>query len=169
MKLSTLEVIFSALNHDQVKYLVAGGLAVNAHGYQRMTADLDMVIQLNKNNIKTAMNCLATLGYSPIIPVTSDDFANAEKRQYWIESKNMQVLSLQSISHPETTVDLFVTEPFNFDVEYEQSTVAQLSPLLSFRIISINTLIDMKKQANRAKDIDDIEHLQIILSEQNGD
>jgi len=167
MKLSTLEKIFHSLNLARVKYLVAGGLAVNAHGYQRMTSDLDMVIQLNAKNIKNAMNCLAQLGYQPIVPVTSDDFANEEKRKDWIKHKNMQVLSLQSTHHPETTVDLFVTEPFNFDVEYQQSTLAQLSEHLSFRIISINTLIEMKTEANRAKDIDDIDHLKIILNEQH--
>ena len=41
MKLRTLEAIFTALNDGGVRFLVAGGVAVNAHGYQRMTQDLE--------------------------------------------------------------------------------------------------------------------------------
>jgi hypothetical protein len=162
MKLSTLETIFSTLNQANVKYLVAGGLAVNIHGYQRMTADLDIVIQLNTHNITAAMTSLKALGYSPIIPVNIDDFANSDTRKTWIKTKNMQVLSLQSQQHNETTIDIFVTEPFNFDTEYNTSVSAELTPYISFNLVSIATLIKMKQQAGRAKDLDDIEHLKII-------
>lgn len=34
-----------------MKYLVAGGLAVNAHGYLRFTKDVDFVVQLVPDNI----------------------------------------------------------------------------------------------------------------------
>lgn len=54
MKLSTLETVFHSLNNAGARYLVAGGVAVNIHGYQRMTVDLDLVIQLNSDNIKKA-------------------------------------------------------------------------------------------------------------------
>lgn len=37
MTLDSLEQIFSALNGAGVRHLVAGGLAVNAHGYTRAT------------------------------------------------------------------------------------------------------------------------------------
>lgn len=52
MKLSTLEIIFDKLNSAHVRYLVAGGIAVNVHGYTRMTADLGLVIQMDTDNIK---------------------------------------------------------------------------------------------------------------------
>lgn len=42
MRLETLEAVFMALNEADVRYLVAGGVAVNAYGYQRMTQDLDL-------------------------------------------------------------------------------------------------------------------------------
>ncbi len=37
------------------------------------------------------------------------------------------------------------------------------APGLSVRFVSIETLISMKRSAGRAKDLDDIEHLQIVL------
>ena len=168
MKLSTLETVFNTLNQANIKYLVAGGIAVNIHGYQRLTADLDLVIQLDADNIKNAMNSLNQLGYSPLIPINANDFADPSKRKNWIETKNMQVLSLQSPQHPETTIDIFVDEPFDFDLEYKSSTCGELTPNIRFNIVNIPTLIKMKQQAGRAKDLDDIEHLKIIL-ENNDD
>ncbi len=167
MKLSTLEIVFNALNQAKVRYLVAGGIAVNIHGYQRMTADLDLVIQLDTNNIKNAMSSLDQLGYQPLIPINTNDFTDPEKRKNWIETKNMQVLSLQSQQFPETTIDIFVTEPFNFNNEYETAEIAELTPDISFNVISIPTLIKMKQKAGRARDLDDIQHLQLILDEEN--
>ncbi len=163
MKLNTLEVVFSTLNNAHVKYIVAGGIAVNIHGYQRMTADLDLVIQLDKENIKCAMKSLQQLGYFPLIPVNADDFSDPAKRSSWIKTKNMQVLSLQSQQHPETTIDIFVTEPFDFELEYNASNVAELTQDINFKIVTIQTLINMKQVAGRAKDLDDIEHLKLIL------
>lgn len=165
MKLSTLETVFNALNNAKVRYLVAGGIAVNIHGYQRMTSDLDIVIQLDSANIKSAMNSLKQLGYLPLIPVDANDFANPINRQIWITTKNMQVLSLQSQQHPETTIDIFVNEPFDFDLEYKTSTIAELTNDISFNIVNIPALIKMKQLAGRAKDLDDIEHLKIVLEE----
>lgn len=167
MKLESLEKIFQSLNRADVRYLIAGGVAVNIHGYQRMTADLDLVINLDANNIKKTLAALNQLGYSPIIPVTANDFANAKIRNDWIHNKNMQVLSLQSNQHSDTTIDIFVTEPFDFKLEYESSLVAELLADLAIRVVSIPTLIKMKTVAGRSRDLDDIKHLEMITNEQN--
>jgi hypothetical protein len=166
MKFATLELIFSALNHASVRYLVAGGLAVNAHGYQRLTADLDMVIQLDRANILAAFEALSELGYRPIVPVTSEQFSKPEQRRQWIEQKGMQVLNLSSNAHLDTTVDVFVAEPFDFDREYAVALRAEIAPEIEVRFVSVPTLISMKDAAGRPRDRDDIEHLRWILEEQ---
>src|SRR5665811_2033146 len=51
MKLSTLEIILQELDSAGVRYLVAGGVATNAYGYQRLTQDLDLVIGMHRANI----------------------------------------------------------------------------------------------------------------------
>ncbi len=58
MKLASTECIFKALDEAGVIYLVAGGLAVNVHGYVRYTKDLDFVLQLSTGNIKKAAGFL---------------------------------------------------------------------------------------------------------------
>ena len=65
MKLATFDAIVAALDGSGVRYLVAGGLAVNAHGYLRMTNDVDLVVQLERANIKLAFDALASIGYRP--------------------------------------------------------------------------------------------------------
>ena len=52
MRLTSFEAIVRELSDAGVRYLIAGWLAVNAHGYLRFTKDADFVIQL----IRTTSN-----------------------------------------------------------------------------------------------------------------
>lgn len=169
MKLSSLEAIVGALNDGSVRYLVAGGLAVNAHGYIRFTQDVDLVISLDPANILRAFDMLGTLGYKPSVPITAGQFANAELRREWIRDKFMRVLNFYSDRHRETTVDVFVDEPFDFEREYPVAMQGDLAPGLSVRFVSLPTLIAMKAEANRPRDLDDLQHLRWILEEQKSD
>ncbi|HID49929.1 MAG TPA: hypothetical protein EYP40_10030 [Chromatiales bacterium] len=166
MKLASLEAIFRALNDAGVRYLVVGGLAVNAHGYQRLTNDLDLVIQLQHDNILSAFRALSELGYKTSVPVTAEQFSSAENREKWRAEKNMQVLCLVSTQHPETPLDIFITEPFEFDREYDAAMRGGLAKGLEVRFVTIPTLIAMKESAGRQRDRDDVQHLRWILEEQ---
>ena len=165
MKLDAFEEIARALRDARVRYLVAGGLAVNAHGYLRLTYDVDLVIQLKPRNILPAFSALARLGFQPSVPVTAEQFASAAQRASWIREKHMQVLNFRSDRHRPLTVDVFVREPFDFDREYRAALRGKLAPGLMVRFVSIATLIRMKKLANRPRDLDDIEHLRMIVKE----
>ena len=39
MEVRSIEAIIAALDSAKVEYLIVGGLAVNAHGYERLTRD----------------------------------------------------------------------------------------------------------------------------------
>jgi hypothetical protein len=43
MELRSIEAVVGALNAAEVRYLIVGGLAVNAHSYLRATRGLDLV------------------------------------------------------------------------------------------------------------------------------
>ncbi len=163
MKLASAEAIFQALNNAGVRYLVAGGLAVNAHGYLRFTKDVDFILQLVPDNIIKAFSALAALGYKPNVPVTAEQFADSAQRQRWIQEKGMQVLQLWSDAHKETPIDIFVDEPFSFDQEYSHSLVKPLYGNIEVRFVSIRTLIQMKENTGREQDRIDIEHLRMKL------
>jgi hypothetical protein len=52
---------------------------------------------------------------------------------------------------PETQIDLFVSEPFEFDSEYDAALVGELQPGLEVRFVRIETLVRMKEAAGREK------------------
>lgn len=164
MKLASFEAVVMALEKAGVRYLVAGGLAVNAHGYLRFTKDVDFVVQLAPDNIERAFAALRTLGYRPLVPITAAQFADAVLRESWIREKGMQVLQFWSDAHRETPLDLFVREPFVFDEEYRHSLVKPLGPV-AVRFVSITALIRMKEEAGRPQDRIDIEYLRKRLQD----
>ena len=169
MKLGSVAAILRALNAAEVRVLVVGGLAVNAHGFLRFTKDADFVIELVPENIGRTFDALATLGYRPLVPITAAQFANPELRQQWITEKEMKVLQFASDLHRQTPVDLFVIEPFDFAEEYKECVVATLEipgeePTIA-RYVAIPTLIKMKAEVARTQDLEDIKHLRWIEEE----
>ena len=117
MEVRSIEIMVKALNAAQVEYLIVGGLAVGAHGYDRLTVDVDLVIGLQPGNITLGLRTLQAAGWRMSIPVTVEDFANPKLRESWRKEKDMIVLKLWSDVHPRTPIDVFVYEPFNFKKE----------------------------------------------------
>jgi hypothetical protein len=159
VKLDSFEAIARALDDAGVRYLIAGGLAVNAHGYLRYTKDIDLVLALDEANVRAGVAALTGLGYCPSVPVAAGQLADPAERKRWIEEKNMQVFQLWSDAHRETPIDIFIEEPFPFDAEYERALVKPLFGEVEVRFVSVPTLIRLKQAAGREQDRIDIEHL----------
>src|SRR5208283_4999949 len=136
MEVRSVEAIVKALNRARVKYLIVGGLAVVAHGYERLTKDVDLVIGLERENIIRGLRVLMKIGYRMSIPVTPEDFADKKKRTGWRKSKNMIVLKLWSDIHHRTPVDVFVYEPFDFAKEYAASTREKVMANIKAPVVS---------------------------------
>jgi len=165
MQLEAFRRTVAALNQADVRFILVGGMAVVAHGYGRMTIDMDLVIQLTPDNIVRTFDALGSLRYAPRTPVTAKQFADPKLRDGWARDKGMVVLSFFSDQFPRMPVDVFVQAPFAFDLAYEKASVEQVEPNQSFRFADIATLIQMKERTGREKDLDDVQHLRII---QNG-
>jgi hypothetical protein len=159
MELRSVAAIAQALKAENIRYIVVGGLAVNAHGYERFTHDIDLVIGLEPDNIQRALHALIGMGYRPSIPVSPEDFANAENRMKWHEEKSMLVLKMCSDDHRRTPIDIFIREPFDFSEEWGKVTFYQISDDIEMPIISYESLIRMKQEAGREKDLLDISAL----------
>ena len=167
MKLSSFDAIVQALNAAGVRYLVVGGLAVNAHGYLRFTKDVDLVVRLATADILGAFRALAGIDYQPSVPITAAQFADPTLRESWRRDKGMLVLKFWSDRHRETPIDVFVYEPFDFDVEYARAMTAADADDPPARFASIPALIAMKTAAARPVDLIDIEKLRQIADLQN--
>lgn len=160
MEVRSVEAIVSALNKAEAKYLIVGGLAVNAHGFVRLTRDVDIVLQLDPANVSRGLSALFNIGYQMSIPARLQDFANPETREEWRQSKGMITLKLWSDEHQRTPIDIFVYEPFDFAKEFATAMTVELYPSLVAHVVSLETLLKMKRDAGRPQDLIDIEELQ---------
>lgn len=158
MKLVDVEAILRALNDAQARYLIVGGLAVVAHGYVRYTADLDIVLNLERENVLRGMKALGAIGYQPLVPVDAEQFANEQMRKTWHEQKGMLVFQMVDLNRPETRLDLFVTEPFDFEQEFAAAKWEDVAGVAA-PVLRVETLIAMKKQVGRGQDLVDVEQL----------
>lgn len=166
MELTALQTIAQNLHEHDVRYLVAGGTAVVAHGYGRMTFDIDIVLKLEPHNVLRAFEALAKAGYRPRVPVTAEQFADGSLRQEWISQKGMVVLNMWSDVFRDTPIALFVTEPFDFDKVEREALVETLEDDVPIRFVSVPFLIAMKRAAGREKDLDDIRHLEMLADDE---
>ncbi len=159
MEVRSIEAIFRALNSAGVRYLIVGGLAVNAHGYQRATQDVDLVIGLEFENIVKALRALQNIDYHMSIPVSPEEFADPQRREEWRAEKNMVVLKLWSDTHRRTPIDVFIYEPFDFASEYARAQWEAVSPDDKAPVLSYDKLLAMKAEAGRPRDLVDIDEL----------
>lgn len=162
MEVRSIEAIVRALNDAQVQYLIVGGLAVNAHGYVRLTRDVDLVLGLEPENARRGLAALLAMGYQLAIPVHLEDFTDPAIREGWRREKNMIVLKLWSDEHQRTPVDIFVYEPFEFGGEARRAGNLEICPGVSAKVVTLKTLLEMKRAAGRPQDLIDIEELQRI-------
>jgi hypothetical protein len=159
--MSVFEPVVAALERSGSRYVVVGGVATVLHGYARLTADIDIVVDPEREATLRAIRALAELGMQPRAPVAMEDFADPAIRRQWFDDKGMRVFTLIDPHNPLRVVDLFVESPIQFDLLYERSETVQLT-VTQVRIASIEDLIQMKRLANRPDDQRDIAALQAI-------
>ena len=159
MEVRSLETIVKALNAAKVEYLIVGGLAVNAHGFVRLTRDVDIVLGLVPANAERGLNALLQAGWQLAIPEKPSAFADAATRERWRNEKNMIVLKLWSDQHRRTPIDIFVYEPFDFAGEWTRAERLEICPGVLAPVVSLAALLDMKRAAGRPQDLEDIKEL----------
>ncbi len=166
MERRSLAALARALESAQVRHLIVGGMAVVAHGYVRLTVDVDLVLDPEPSALQRAMEALGGLGYRPRAPVALMDFADADKRRAWSSEKGLTVFSLFSAEHKATEIDLFLECPFDFEKEYPAALRQELDTGESLWFVSRAELIRMKRAAGRPRDLQDIERLETLAEEQ---
>lgn len=165
MERSSLESIVRGLNDAGARYLLVGGLAVAAHGYLRFTADVDVVLDMEGENLRKALGVFRGLGYVPRAPVPIEDFADEAKRRSWVEEKNLKVFSLHSLEHRATEIDVFVESPFDFAAAYPDALMEPIADGTVARFVDYARLVELKKRAGRPRDLDDLARLRELRGE----
>lgn len=159
--------LLAYLDRSGVRFVVVGGVAVLIQGYPRMTADIDLVIDLDAHNVRRAIEALTARGLRPVLPVNAADFADESTRREWIEQRNLQVFSMRDERNPLLIVDLFAQEPIPFEELWSHADQVRVGGR-SIRVASIEHLIRMKRDAARPQDMVDIAHLETIAKKRHG-
>jgi hypothetical protein len=129
------------------------------HGHARLTADLDLVVDLAP---QPAADALTAIGFRPRLPVDASGFADRSVRERWVTERGMTVFSMWDPDDPLRSVDLFVEQPIDFEELWERSVVVDIEGT-PVRVASIVDLIRLKRIADRPMDREDIaalEHIQ---------
>ena len=155
------ERILKGLQQYKVRYLIVGGLAVNLHGYDRITADLDIILSMTDTNIKKFVIVAKKLNMKPRIPVPIEDFAVKSLRREWIKEKNMKAFLISNPENAAEHLDVIIEHPINFTKAYRRRIKINAGNL-RMPLIGIDDLIRMKTFAGRQKDLIDIEALKRI-------
>ncbi len=113
------------------------------------------------------MQSLAGLGLRPKAPVDPAEFADARIRESWLHDKGMQVFSLFHPGNPLLSVDVFTHHPIEFNGLHDRSETCNVGGV-PVRVASIQDLIFLKRLADRPRDRDDIEKLEIIARLKGG-
>jgi hypothetical protein len=155
------KTIFDSLNRERVKYMLAGGVAVNLYGVERATADIDIVVLLEENNLLKFVSAVESLCLKPKMPIKLEDFVDPKKRQKWITTKGMKVFSLYDPRNPFFLIDVFTEFSFDFNDAYKQRKKIRLGDTL-ISLVPITILIEMKEGTGRPQDQADVFHLRKI-------
>jgi hypothetical protein len=154
--------LFALLNGARLPYVVTGGLAVLLHGIDRLTADIDIAIDLHSTAPLELANLLTETGYRPMAPVDARDLANESLRSTWMAQRGMKVFSFWDQSNVRPTLDVMLDYPVPF-AELIAGSVEVSFRGTPIRIAGIADLIRMKRHAGRPQDLADIARLEALL------
>jgi Nucleotidyltransferase of unknown function (DUF6036) len=151
--------LFRALDAGGVEYVVVGGLALNLHGVERATMDVDLAVALDANNLRRAVAAFQSLDLRPVAPVSWDEIVKPGQLARWRTEKHMLALGLQKTSGLAPTVDVLTALSIPFDALKRSSITKDLAGLAVY-VAGIDDLIALKRDTGRAIDIADIEALE---------
>ncbi|GMQ31259.1 nucleotidyl transferase AbiEii/AbiGii toxin family protein [Algoriphagus confluentis] len=147
----TIAQFIELANKYEVKMILIGGGAVNFHGYQRHSADVDFWIKTDQENLKKLTLVFKEMGFE------IEEFP----KEVVERNKNISV----KISPDDLDLELITRFEIGktFDEAYssaEQVTIGD-EVLRKWRVLSFEDLLESKRRAARPKDLLDIEQLKL--------
>lgn len=135
-----------------VRMLLVGGGAVNFHGYQRHSADVDFWIDTSNANLDKLIKVFSEMGY--VIESFPDKVINQEQNisvKFSPSDLNLELITRFSILK-------------SFDEAHADSVLATVNDknVFKWNVLSFEDLIDSKIRAGRNKDLLDVQELKRI-------
>jgi hypothetical protein len=151
-----LNELCGALDRNNVRYALAGGYAVALHGAVRGTVVIDLVINWNLKNIRSAETALQELGLVSRLPITADDVFGF--RDEYIRNRNLVAWNFYHPEDASRLVDIIITD--DLKGKRRQTFRTLDGPV---QVLGIRDLIKMKRAGGRPQDLADIEALEKLL------
>jgi predicted nucleotidyltransferase len=133
------------LNSEGVEYLLVGGYAVSYHGYPRPTGDLDVWVAMHATTAGKLVRSLAKFGFADSGVTTETFMTPGRIIRMGVPPVRIEVLT--------SVTGIDFAEAFAHRIQAFIDGVA-------VNVIARDDLIKNKRAAARAKDLNDLEHLE---------
>jgi len=142
-----------ALNENEVRYILAGGYAVVLHGYQRSTGHLDIWAEPTAENYRRLTAAFEDFRM-PVFDMTEAHFLNPAE------------MDVFTFGLAPVAIDIMTkVKGLEFGKAYAKAVKFNLGDGLQVKLLSKEDLIVAKRAAGRAKDFNDIRHLDATTDE----
>lgn len=140
-----MKELLRIFNRNHVSYAICGGFAVANHGFVRMTLDLDLLIDPSPENASAVLKSLEEFGFGTAGIELQDLTAPATAITLGMQPN--QIVLLTKMSSAPTSKIL-------------QRAEKTLLEDIQVMVVSKADLIQAKKEANRPKDLIDLNELE---------
>ncbi|HLP64201.1 nucleotidyltransferase [Flavobacterium sp.] len=139
-------------NKHSVRMIMVRGGAVNFHGYQRHSADVDFWIETTVENFKNLIVVFKEMGYE------IDDFPEKVKNQ----EQNISIKFSPEDLNLELITNFSVNKSFDEAYNDSETVTKDGTQFLKWNVLSLEDLITSKIKAGRPKDLLDVQQLQEV-------
>jgi hypothetical protein len=136
-------------NKHKVRMVMVGGAAVNFHGFQRHSADVDFWIETTDINFKNLILVFNEMGYE------IDDFPEKVK----LQEQNISIKFSPLDLNIELITNFSVNKSFEEAYNDSEEVIVNENPFLRWNVLSLDDLITSKIKASRPKDLLDVQQL----------
>ena len=148
-------LILEMLIRHNVDFILVGGYAVNYHGYNRSTGDMDIWLRPDNENKLLLISALKDLGYDKAGLDVVGEWDFTKPQGFYIGKQ------------PERTDFMTFILGINFNESRKIVIEAEIEGL-PLPVIHLNDLIKNKTSAGRGKDLIDAEYLERIIKLKKG-
>ncbi len=155
--------IIKHLHENDIRYLLAGGLASNLYGAERATRDIDLIIDFEKENLNKFEKVVKSLGFSELLPLFARDLWDPKYRKMLLEEKNLIAFTYFNAPRGELVIDLILNAPKSFEIMWSAKST-RYNEGIPLHMVNVDHLIEMKELANRPQDVYDVMQLKRLYA-----
>jgi predicted nucleotidyltransferase len=148
-----LRELLQRLGDAEIRFVLVGGLAVNAWGYLRTTRDVDVVPDPSKENLEQLDRLLRDLNGKVEV---GEQLLDANAISTFLRTGD-RTLVATDLGHVDVLQGLPQVPPFS--ILAEAATEVDMDGLV-VRVCSLEHLLAMKRASDRPRDRDDLEALE---------